>query len=1796
MIVDDKGRKEETIGEPSENGAEPVSTNSFAANLSPADEAQLEMIMGMGFTAEAGAKALRKFPSEDDPTGERKMEWLLDGGADIEEEDPLSAFMGEEDDAMTDQGGKEPNKNADANSSTDTAHKALESGADGSKSDGNGEINKQNEENGETAPKKKIREVPQALQRLFGILEKGDLSYATTVDLTKSFNWKSNHTSVQHDVHELSRVLMDVVERSLNGTSQSHLVRSLFHGTQCHQIKCLQCGMLKERSEEFGDLTLAIPRGAEFQSAPTETNTLNKGSKNAKGGNHGGNSTTNTSLEACLAHYFGLEYLSGKNQYECDACNMRTDAEIGMRMKRLPRVLCLSLARMEYDFTTGQRTKNTGRVSFPPSVDLSPYLAENSINERDSSSEHGAGSNSSTIYDLYAVIVHKGQTATSGHYHVYIKDLFNISKATEAGFEDNEDEEEEKSGDPDANSQAGFSKGGKKKNNKSKNANVEGGAAWAKVEALSDASRRANISIDEARALDSNSPESSIWFNFDDTSVRRVSSRVLPKLFSSSECAYMFFYKQRDPEALDAQLTMPAHLEAYVNTLNNELTDARELHLKEINEIDVDVADASFFCVRSSSKDSSSGIVNKSFATGTPNLRWIPTECSQGRLLLPEGESLPVSASFKFDQRQPVADMMRQFSAALDANDSIQRPLSPDRYMLMSLVRAYHDKVLLERTFVVKKDPQTGIWAMVREEKEIVPSLPLHGDIDANLNNTTVKDLSFPKTLQIVLWDGKHFNARLSVLDNSEPGQPALLGYPITEPLPFLLQAPHNVVRVRIYHQSKLTVPSASTSDASAPSDADAPTTAYERLQNLYHESYNTNTMDPTWNSVVEGHIAIEALNVSNPFITGTFVTTVSLHLPKMLKLSSVLRLLRNSKLYGALISQIGADQHSNLTPALLQPNVGSASNNMPHILNESIADDLISSKTIGDLEQLVEDAKLAKWEKRMETETEESVELNRAESDSKYSITLIDDTCGVILATDADVESLLLQNSFAVEIATILSEQDTADKEYEEAFDNDGTQATEETEETTKAAGNGTSEKTPKKKRTVDFYVVIGLKMPKSAFYIRSKDAGKETDDTSALQTRLVLNAPLPDDVNSASSADSAEQFYHPRYVIKGLPDNSTLRDVVKKVYEVSGLAPPPRIPLHSRLYSVDAFDQKDRIFDNFAVTLKQAQITPYTTLWLEEGEEPIPGLIQLNARLFRLAPNKIGSNPADNPYTKAVPTLRANLLFLPLSLSTFFQPPSATADQQNSQVNAENNGDSFLPPPPPPPPVPPTSTAFLLETSSHATLNDLKDSIIVHIEDHVRDLWKQERAKNAALGSSEEVVPSLSFFHQYFPFDYFLANTFDEKRASMTLWIDDQIMVDDANSTRSIALKSWRLNSWQKCNIAVVLTQSLPSHPIPCAVLAPEKLCQQSLAASDSNQALSPDRLIFEHPKEGEKTFMAIPSSVCAEHARETAQIFMFLRSRLNNASPSATAESNSSSDGKSNETSLAPAIPVLIDDGRFGNLSTVWLSAPQLKHSASNNPGANKKGGSKKKKGESAPRESTEVHNRAPTPQHPQLAQHAMVDVESLVLPFSSGLAPVGTDSAAIDCIPPEWLLLARIGMMPHHHGMPLPKWQLIWRPTAFVAKEKVESESDNKTSTKPNEEEEKEAKKETPKTNQPDAYGLDMDTSEPISRYQVLMKHLEDEKIPGCKSNGEAWAMPHSSKKVKLSHGDTLVYADARTWINGGAHEDVFWDEQRRKGRGGDEAFMSDLERALLESSKLASRSRAPEQALTIDVDF
>lgn len=191
----------------------------------------------------------------------------------------------------------------------------------------------------------------------------------------------------QEDAHEFMRFAIDTMqsvcldefggEKAVDHSSQeTTLIQHIFGGHLQSQVICTNCNKISNQYENMMDLTVEI---------------------------HGDAS----SLEECLDQFTVKEWLHGENMYKCDGCNDYVKAWKRLTIRWAPNILTIALKR----FQSGRFGKLNKRVSFPETLDLTPYM-----------SEDGDDTN---VYKLYAVVVHVDMLNASffGHYICYTKDF-----------------------------------------------------------------------------------------------------------------------------------------------------------------------------------------------------------------------------------------------------------------------------------------------------------------------------------------------------------------------------------------------------------------------------------------------------------------------------------------------------------------------------------------------------------------------------------------------------------------------------------------------------------------------------------------------------------------------------------------------------------------------------------------------------------------------------------------------------------------------------------------------------------------------------------------------------------------------------------------------------------------------------------------------------------------------------------------------------------------------------------------------------------------------------------------------------------------------------------------------------------------------------------------------------------------------------------------------------------------------------------------------------------------------------
>ena len=211
------------------------------------------------------------------------------------------------------------------------------------------------------------------LQLMFGLLQN---SLSKSVDPTSFINCLGLPTDLQQDAQEFSKLFMCLLETT-PGLSQ--VIQQQFSGKYAYVTRCLRCQTVVETAARFYELDLNI-----------------QGHKD---------------LKSSILEYLKEEHLENDNQYFCNNCQLKQDAIRQIVLKELPPCLSIQLLRFVYDRASQRKHKINTNLSFPETLDFSSYV---SLSEK---------ANSTNLeYRLSAVLLHRGLSASSGHFVAHILD------------------------------------------------------------------------------------------------------------------------------------------------------------------------------------------------------------------------------------------------------------------------------------------------------------------------------------------------------------------------------------------------------------------------------------------------------------------------------------------------------------------------------------------------------------------------------------------------------------------------------------------------------------------------------------------------------------------------------------------------------------------------------------------------------------------------------------------------------------------------------------------------------------------------------------------------------------------------------------------------------------------------------------------------------------------------------------------------------------------------------------------------------------------------------------------------------------------------------------------------------------------------------------------------------------------------------------------------------------------------------------------------------------------------------
>uniref|UniRef100_A0A3P9Q730 Ubiquitin carboxyl-terminal hydrolase 48 n=1 Tax=Poecilia reticulata TaxID=8081 RepID=A0A3P9Q730_POERE len=211
------------------------------------------------------------------------------------------------------------------------------------------------------------------LQYLFALLQNSNRKYIDPSGLVKALGLD---TGQQQDAQEFSNLFLSLLEETLSkekNPNLQNLIQQQFCGQFFYVTICNQCGRSSTLPSRFYELELNI-----------------QGHKN---------------LTECITEFLKEEKLDGENRYFCENCQSKQNATRRIRLHSLPPTLNLQLMRFVFDRQTGLKKKLNTFINFPEQLDMEPFL------------EQKLG-----MYELSAVLIHRGISAYSGHYIAHVKD------------------------------------------------------------------------------------------------------------------------------------------------------------------------------------------------------------------------------------------------------------------------------------------------------------------------------------------------------------------------------------------------------------------------------------------------------------------------------------------------------------------------------------------------------------------------------------------------------------------------------------------------------------------------------------------------------------------------------------------------------------------------------------------------------------------------------------------------------------------------------------------------------------------------------------------------------------------------------------------------------------------------------------------------------------------------------------------------------------------------------------------------------------------------------------------------------------------------------------------------------------------------------------------------------------------------------------------------------------------------------------------------------------------------------
>lgn len=121
----------------------------------------------------------------------------------------------------------------------------------------------------------------------------------------------------------------------------TNIVKRLFEGELQLQTRCLNCEGVRQRYENFQDISVPVQNSKNHANNYEEVDALSDSEDECD---------KDVNLSWAISKFASVEHLKGENKYFCDSCATLTEAEISTYFEKLPRVLTIHLKQFQTSY------------------------------------------------------------------------------------------------------------------------------------------------------------------------------------------------------------------------------------------------------------------------------------------------------------------------------------------------------------------------------------------------------------------------------------------------------------------------------------------------------------------------------------------------------------------------------------------------------------------------------------------------------------------------------------------------------------------------------------------------------------------------------------------------------------------------------------------------------------------------------------------------------------------------------------------------------------------------------------------------------------------------------------------------------------------------------------------------------------------------------------------------------------------------------------------------------------------------------------------------------------------------------------------------------------------------------------------------------------------------------------------------------------------------------------------------------------------------------------------------------